>query len=182
VIVAHSQGCLILRLALDDLIAARQPATDGIDRTGPLKDKLCVFTFGNPSVDWERDTSSEAQMLSDFVLRTEHFANEKDFVAKTRSACRVGRQGTLWNDLQEPDSGWSSIRRAIQSGQASVSREQCRFMAARMQEQIDGTDPGGKTRLIRVPTEPRSSLSRNYYGLPKISRLPSTKLPLFLFH
>jgi hypothetical protein len=82
VIVAHSQGCLILRLALDDLIAARQPATDGIDRTGPLKDKLCVFTFGNPSVDWERDTSSEAQMLSDFVLRTEHFANEKDFVAK----------------------------------------------------------------------------------------------------
>lgn len=74
VIVAHSQGCLILRLALDELIA--------IGRTGPLKDKLCVFTFGNPSVDWERDSSSEKQMLSGFVLRTEHFANEKDFVAK----------------------------------------------------------------------------------------------------
>lgn len=74
VIVAHSQGCLILRLALDELIA--------IGRTGPLKDKLCVFTFGNPSVDWERDSSPEKQMLSGFVLRTEHFANEKDFVAK----------------------------------------------------------------------------------------------------
>jgi hypothetical protein len=74
VIVAHSQGCLILRLALNELIAA--------GRTGPLKDKLCVFTFGNPSVDWERDTPSEAQMLSDFVLRTEHFANKTDFVAK----------------------------------------------------------------------------------------------------
>lgn len=74
VIVAHSQGCLILRLALDELIA--------IGRTGPLKDKLCVFTFGNPSVDWERDSSPEKQMLSGFVLRTEHFANERDFVAK----------------------------------------------------------------------------------------------------
>jgi len=78
VIVAHSQGCLILRLALDQLIAA----TDDIDRTGLLKDKLCVFTFGNPSFDWEQDTSSEKQMLSGFVLRTEHYANEKDFVAK----------------------------------------------------------------------------------------------------
>lgn len=65
VVVAHSQGCLVLRLALQDL--AKVPSLREI-----MRSRLCVFTFGNPSVEWN-DTG---------VLHTEHFANEKDFVAQ----------------------------------------------------------------------------------------------------
>ncbi|KKY27187.1 hypothetical protein UCDDS831_g00934 [Diplodia seriata] len=68
VMIAHSQGCLVLRLALEDLRAQRSKALDEA-----MRERLCVFTFGSPSVDWLGEP--------DDVLRTEHFANEKDFVA-----------------------------------------------------------------------------------------------------
>ncbi|KAH9203686.1 hypothetical protein DL95DRAFT_439473 [Leptodontidium sp. 2 PMI_412] len=76
VMIAHSQGCLILRLALEELIEVHD---DGSDiRTAMLR-RLCVFTFGNPSVNWQ---FKNGMQLSSYVRRTEHFANEKDFVAK----------------------------------------------------------------------------------------------------
>ncbi|GME32340.1 hypothetical protein TRIVIDRAFT_134060 [Neofusicoccum parvum] len=65
VVVAHSQGCLVLRLALQDLAKVHS-----LRET--MRSRLCVFTFGNPSVEWN-DTG---------VLHTEHFANQKDFVAQ----------------------------------------------------------------------------------------------------
>ncbi|KAL2165038.1 hypothetical protein VTH06DRAFT_334 [Thermothelomyces fergusii] len=101
VVIAHSQGCLLLRLALEELIlrAAKYPGSaENIRR--PMLDRLCVFTFGNPSVDWrlqqDQDGSFPAALkgtrqersgtnlafLSSHVLCTEHFANTSDFVAK----------------------------------------------------------------------------------------------------
>ncbi|KAH7489393.1 hypothetical protein FOMA001_g2245 [Fusarium oxysporum f. sp. matthiolae] len=97
VVIAHSQGCLLLRLALEELVTADLPGTGNFRKT--MLDRLCVFTFGNPSVDWKlnRDSilniqrlrNSEQQsknldltFLSSHVLRTEHFANKVDFVAK----------------------------------------------------------------------------------------------------
>ncbi|KAH8702783.1 hypothetical protein GQ44DRAFT_732727 [Phaeosphaeriaceae sp. PMI808] len=74
VMIAHSQGCLILRLALEHLIANN----DWDIRTSMLQ-RLCIFTFGNPSVNWQFRDGSQ---LSSYVRHTEHFANEKDFVAK----------------------------------------------------------------------------------------------------
>ncbi|KAH6663355.1 hypothetical protein B0J14DRAFT_630849 [Halenospora varia] len=94
VMVAHSQGCLVLRLVLEELITT--------DCTGKIREamleKLCIFTFGNPSVDWKLELTAGFQplnnprqqklehkslsYLSSHVLRTEHFANRVDFVAK----------------------------------------------------------------------------------------------------
>lgn len=74
VMIAHSQGCLILRLALKHLIA-----NCGLDIRTSMLQRLCIFTFGNPSVNWQFCDGSQ---LSSYVRRTEHFANEKDFVAK----------------------------------------------------------------------------------------------------
>ena len=66
VVVAHSQGCLLLRLVLEEL------GTDSkFDEQ--MRTRLRVFTFGNPSFDWD---------VHDLVNHTEHFANKKDFVAK----------------------------------------------------------------------------------------------------
>lgn len=68
VVVAHSQGCLVLRLALEQLIR------DGDEKVKQkMRDNLCVFTFGNPSIHW---------MVHEYSRRTEHYANETDFVAK----------------------------------------------------------------------------------------------------
>ncbi|KAK2132133.1 hypothetical protein NOF04DRAFT_1211427 [Fusarium oxysporum II5] len=97
VVIAHSQGCLLLRLALEELVTADLPDMDNFRKT--MLDRLCVFTFGNPSVDWKlkRDSIMNIQplrnseqelkdldltLLSSHVLRTEHFANKVDFVAK----------------------------------------------------------------------------------------------------
>lgn len=81
VVIAHSQGCLLLRLALGELVRTADPAD-----LADLATRLCVFTFGNPSVDWDLDNSVPDTVanrhLIDYVLRTEHFANTKDFVAK----------------------------------------------------------------------------------------------------
>ncbi|KAK5744122.1 hypothetical protein LTR17_002152 [Elasticomyces elasticus] len=65
---AHSQGCLLLRLSLEELIASDD---EGLKEA--MKDRLLAFTFGNPSYDWEVHKN---------VKRTEHFANREDFVAK----------------------------------------------------------------------------------------------------
>ncbi|KAL9572086.1 hypothetical protein ACKAV7_003803 [Fusarium commune] len=76
VMIAHSQGCLLLRLVLQDLLTY----SDDKFKTR-MKNSLCIFTFGNPSLDWKaRDPA--ATPLASHVLRTEHFANETDFVAK----------------------------------------------------------------------------------------------------
>lgn len=98
VVIAHSQGCLLLRLALGELIAS--DSNDAVDIRRTMLERLCVFTFGNPSVDWKLDWDSDRPIierlnnskqsgdgadltfLSSHVLCTEHFANETDFVAK----------------------------------------------------------------------------------------------------
>ncbi|KAK5660204.1 hypothetical protein OQA88_13677 [Cercophora sp. LCS_1] len=76
VMVAHSQGCLVLRLALQQLI------TDGgqgmIDK---MQKRLYVFTFGNPSINWIFEHSGQPSEPDDLFRRTEHFANGTDFVA-----------------------------------------------------------------------------------------------------
>jgi hypothetical protein len=76
VVVAHSQGCLLLRLALEELIYNSDDTT-----RQKMKDRLCVFTFGNPSVHWQADNGL-GPSLDSYSRRTEHFANEGDFVAK----------------------------------------------------------------------------------------------------
>ena len=48
-----------------------------------IRSRLRVFTFGNPSIDWMViDTAGNSVRLSQYVNHTEHFANERDFVAK----------------------------------------------------------------------------------------------------
>jgi len=87
IVIAHSQGCLLLRHVLEDLVA---DAVDNPKRRDTMQHKLCVFTFGNPSLHWKAHLThpvqgpSEGQttLLNSHVLRTEHFANKKDFVAK----------------------------------------------------------------------------------------------------
>ena len=64
--IAHSQGCLLLRLTLEELA-----------KKGDFKDvmhhHLHVYTFGNPAYDWD---------VHAHTASTEHFANELDYVAK----------------------------------------------------------------------------------------------------
>ncbi|KAH6854063.1 hypothetical protein B0I37DRAFT_360974 [Chaetomium sp. MPI-CAGE-AT-0009] len=111
VVIAHSQGCLLLRLALEELIISACQDTGNIRRT--MLDRLCVFTFGNPSVDWKlecdsnkpierlknskQDDNVDLGFLSSHVLCTEHFANETDFVAKL---------GVLSEHKNQQDSGY----------------------------------------------------------------------------
>jgi hypothetical protein len=98
VMIAHSQGCLLLRLVLEDIL--NDLVTPGILAIRKaMLDRLCVFTFGNPSVDWKWEKNidqkenigheenidqevKDPKQLSSFVLRTDHFANEADFVTK----------------------------------------------------------------------------------------------------
>lgn len=76
VVIAHSQGCLVLRLALQELV--RQNPNDPERRD--MKERLRVFTFANPSIDW-RVMDAEEKSLSEYTRTTEHFAHETDFVA-----------------------------------------------------------------------------------------------------
>lgn len=83
VMIAYSQGCLLLRLALEELVADSAEANEKILEL--MQDRLCVFTFGNPSLNWKLegvDNSLKYLDLSSYSRRTEHFANTKDFVAK----------------------------------------------------------------------------------------------------
>ncbi|KAI9371070.1 hypothetical protein BJX61DRAFT_535112 [Aspergillus egyptiacus] len=85
VMIAHSQGCLLLRHVLEDLIVT---ATTNMALREKLR-KLCVFTFGNPSLHWKTQrehpkvlSGADGSYLSLHVHRTEHFANRQDFVAR----------------------------------------------------------------------------------------------------
>jgi hypothetical protein len=100
VMIAHSQGCLLLRLVLEELVNGDNENNEDKERSKILRNamrtRLCIFTFGNPSLDWklertaqdpseELEGQSSAQSpdhLNSYVLRTEHFANKDDFVAK----------------------------------------------------------------------------------------------------
>ncbi|KAB5513143.1 hypothetical protein GE09DRAFT_1163617 [Coniochaeta sp. 2T2.1] len=79
VMIAHSQGCMILRLALQTLVKE----TKNSDRRSQMKERLRVFTFGNPSIDWRVvDATETERSLSDYAKITEHFAHLADFVAR----------------------------------------------------------------------------------------------------
>jgi hypothetical protein len=101
IMIAHSQGCLVLRLALEQLIQNMQKP----EILRVMRERLCVFTFGNPSVDWKLNDEQTVNYvpaegcklcarrspappdgvcrhLISYVRRTEHFANAADFVAK----------------------------------------------------------------------------------------------------
>jgi hypothetical protein len=80
VMIAHSQGCLLLRLALQELLTGNDN-DNGKDIKTEMKNRLCIFTFGNPSLDWKAHVPAVTPLES-LVLRTEHFANKTDFVAK----------------------------------------------------------------------------------------------------
>ncbi|GME37837.1 hypothetical protein BKCO1_37000155 [Neofusicoccum parvum] len=86
VMVAHSQGCLVLRLALEQLLKSGSESVQKV-----MRERLCVFTFGNPSVEWKIGSAQ--------VLHTEHFANEKDFVAKL---------GVMYDDKQK-ERGFTNV-------------------------------------------------------------------------
>lgn len=78
VMIAHSQGCMILRLALHTLV--REMKDSG--RRKDMKKRLRVFTFGNPSIDWRvRVVDGAERSLSEYTNITEHFAHQADFVA-----------------------------------------------------------------------------------------------------
>ncbi|KAI2851867.1 hypothetical protein CBS147343_485 [Aspergillus niger] len=86
IMIAHSQGCLILRRVLEDLITA---ATKNSIIQKKLQEQLCIFTFGNPSLHWKTQgkhpsvpSGTDGTNLSSHILRTEHFANRRDFVAR----------------------------------------------------------------------------------------------------
>jgi hypothetical protein len=77
VMIAHSQGCLILRLVLQKLVGENPKRSQ---KMKDMKERLRVFTFGNPSIDW-RVMSDGMKPLSEYASVTEHFAHEVDFVA-----------------------------------------------------------------------------------------------------
>ncbi|PON26719.1 hypothetical protein TGAM01_v204220 [Trichoderma gamsii] len=83
VMIAHSQGCLLLRLVLQKLVRDHAKSSQ---KMRDMKERLRVFTFGNPSLDWRviRETDEclrEYANLSEYAKATEHFAHEVDFVA-----------------------------------------------------------------------------------------------------
>ncbi|KAH7361601.1 hypothetical protein B0T11DRAFT_254952 [Plectosphaerella cucumerina] len=78
VMIAHSQGVLILRLALQRLVADHPKGTE---MRRAMRERLWVFTFGSPSVDWRAIDGDMARPLGEFARVTEHFAHRADFVA-----------------------------------------------------------------------------------------------------
>ncbi|KAH6689818.1 hypothetical protein F5X68DRAFT_189546 [Plectosphaerella plurivora] len=77
VMIAHSQGVLILRLALQRLVAENPKGTEF---RRAMRERLWVFTFGSPSVDWRAIDGDVARPLGEFARATEHFAHRADFV------------------------------------------------------------------------------------------------------
>ncbi|KAJ9413161.1 hypothetical protein FOXG_16743 [Fusarium oxysporum f. sp. lycopersici 4287] len=76
VMIAYSQGCLLLRLVLQDFVRNNM-------HRAAMDARLRVFTFGNPSIDWiGTDAGGNRIPLCERVNWTEHFANERDFVAQ----------------------------------------------------------------------------------------------------
>ena len=68
IMIAHSQGCLLLRLTLEEIFADEKGFFQDVMQT-----HLHVYTFGNPAYDWD---------VHAYAKSTEHFANELDYVAK----------------------------------------------------------------------------------------------------
>ncbi|KAJ3454682.1 hypothetical protein MRS44_013282 [Fusarium solani] len=76
VMIAYSQGCLLLRLVLQNFVRKNM-------YRDAMEARLKVFTFGNPSIDWMgTDVGGNRIPLCEHVNYTEHFANERDFVAR----------------------------------------------------------------------------------------------------
>jgi hypothetical protein len=82
IMIAHSQGCLLLRLALKEI----HDDKDG-DFQRVMLEHLRVSTFGNPAYDWDEHV---------YVASTEHFANELDY---------VGKLGVLQQYSSDPSEG-----------------------------------------------------------------------------
>ncbi|KAK5659975.1 hypothetical protein OQA88_13440 [Cercophora sp. LCS_1] len=81
VMIAHSQGCLVLRLALQNMVA--DATADGPRLRHNMKKRLRVFTFASPAIDWlvlDGD-GSVVRPLSGYAHLTEHYAHEADFVS-----------------------------------------------------------------------------------------------------
>jgi hypothetical protein len=70
IMIAHSQGCLLLRLALEQI---HSDAHSDPELRDVMLTHLRIFTFGNPAYDWD---------VHAYCASTEHFANELDYVAK----------------------------------------------------------------------------------------------------
>ncbi|KAH7143368.1 hypothetical protein DER46DRAFT_630870 [Fusarium sp. MPI-SDFR-AT-0072] len=76
VMIAYSQGCLLLRLVLQNFVRNNM-------YRDAMEARLRVFTFGNPSIDWMgTDAGGNRIPLCEYVNYTEHYANKKDFVAQ----------------------------------------------------------------------------------------------------
>ncbi|KAL1618269.1 hypothetical protein SLS56_010633 [Neofusicoccum ribis] len=107
VVVAHSQGCLVLRLALQDLAKV-------LSLRETMRSRLCIFTFGNPSVEWN-DTG---------VLHTEHFANQKDFVAQLGVVSKPTANEALIQEITNTVDrlGYLGVRMEHPSKSGQVSR------------------------------------------------------------
>jgi hypothetical protein len=82
IMIAHSQGCLVLRLALQTLVMESPvvESLEGSQRRREMKQRLRVFTFADPGIDW-RVMDGAVHSLSEYASFTEHFAHEADFVA-----------------------------------------------------------------------------------------------------
>jgi hypothetical protein len=110
VVVAHSQGCLVLRLALQQLI------TDGGQGlVDTMKQRLFIFTFGNPSIHWTFERSGlrvgpQLSELEQLFRRMEHFANYTDFVAKLGVLRPTGAGAAVVSDRYSPDTVFVNTR------------------------------------------------------------------------
>jgi hypothetical protein len=87
VMIAYSQGCLLLRLVLQDFVRNNT-------HLKAMKDRLKVFTFANPSIDWMGTNGGQRIRLCNYVRWTEHIANERDFIAQL-GVVRTGDDGAL---------------------------------------------------------------------------------------
>ncbi|KAK7592225.1 hypothetical protein V3481_006847 [Fusarium oxysporum f. sp. vasinfectum] len=94
VMIAHSQGCLLLRLVLQTLV--NEKPKDSQERRD-MKERLRVFTFGNPSIDWGVIDETK-HSLSEYAKSTEHFVHEADFVAILGVVTHCGDQDSGYHN------------------------------------------------------------------------------------
>ena len=66
----------LLRLVLQTLVG---DSPKGSQERKDMKERLRVFTFGSPALDWQ--VLGTEQPLSEYAAVTEHFAHKVDFVA-----------------------------------------------------------------------------------------------------
>lgn len=92
VMIALSQGCLLLRLVLQKIVRNNPTGSPG---GRDMDERLRVFTFGNPSIDWQAPGATN-RSLNQHANVTEHFAHKVDFVAMLGVATH----------RDDPDSGY----------------------------------------------------------------------------